>query len=127
MRILVCGDRNWTDKKTIKEVVSEYNPTVIIQGGCGKKDKNGKVFRGADLFAKEVADELGILCLQFDADWKKYGRGAGPIRNRRMLVEGKPNLVLAFHNHYSESKGTKDMITQTITSGVEHFLYSQEE
>jgi hypothetical protein len=30
------------------------------------------------------------------ADWKRFGRAAGPMRNERMLKEGRPDLVIAF-------------------------------
>ena len=29
----------------------------------------------------------------YPADWDKFGRAAGPIRNQQMLDEGKPNMI----------------------------------
>jgi len=58
-----------------------------------------------------VCDELKIPYQIYYADWERYGRAAGPIRNRQM-IETKPNLVLAFHNNLALSKGTKNTVDQ---------------
>lgn len=70
--------------------------------------------RGVDTLAKFVAERIGLKVINdgkgFPADWKRYGRCAGPIRNQVMIDEGRPDLVLAFHTNIDESRGTKDMI-----------------
>jgi len=102
-RILICGDRNWTDVETIENFVKSLPPdTVIIHGEC----------RGADSIADKAAKEHGLTVETFSAKWEKYGDAAGPIRNRRMLVEGKPDRVVAFHDDLSKSRGTADMLKQ---------------
>ena len=112
MRILICGDRNWTDeakiRKAVLEIHSETTIELVIEGGA----------RGADALGKIVGRSLGIEVISFPADWVKFGRPAGPIRNRQMLQEGKPDLVLAFHNNIMESKGTKDMIKASEKAGI---------
>jgi hypothetical protein len=77
---------------------------VIIYGGA----------YGADRLAREWAEEhcLGSEC--YPADWTKYGRAAGPIRNKQMLVEGKPDLVVAFPG----GPGTADMVRQARAAGI---------
>ncbi len=107
-RLLVCGDRDWTDSDTILRWIQGQKPTVVIHGAA----------RGADRIAGELAEQLGIPVLKFPAEWTKYGRAAGPIRNRQMLKEGKPDQVLAFHDNIAESKGTADMITAAREAGV---------
>jgi len=47
-------------------------------------------------------------------EWDKIGKKAGPLRNQRMLDEGKPDLVVAF----SGSGGTKDMVRRAVKAGV---------
>ena len=127
MRILVCGDRNWDNANLIDCEIStilneayEYNEDAIkystIIQGCAK---------GADSMAFDYADEYGIECLGFPADWNKYGKAAGPIRNQQMLDEGKPDLVLAFHNDIRNSKGTLDMISRANKAGIEVRLYGE--
>jgi hypothetical protein len=52
--------------------------------------------------------------LRFHAEWKRLGRGAGPVRNGRMLSEGKPHEVIAFKG----GKGTCNMVDQAAKAGV---------
>lgn len=117
-RILICGDRNWTDKQYIREVLEslETKPKYIIEGEAN----------GADTCGKNVAKELGIPIMTFPAEWDKYGLSAGYIRNKRMLDEGKPNIVLAFHDDISNSKGTKNMLEIAKNAGIRTVLYKHE-
>ena len=109
MRVLICGSRDFTDIDTIKKVI-ELLPknTVIIHGAAP----------GADSIAGKIAEEKGMMVLSFPADWKKYGRSAGPIRNKQMLVEGKPDIVYAFFRDKKESKGTKNMVQLATRAGI---------
>ncbi|MEM9912925.1 MAG: hypothetical protein AAF922_19365 [Pseudomonadota bacterium] len=43
------------------------------------------------------------------------GRAAGPIRNKEMLDEGCPDLVVAFPG----GRGTANMVKQAQAAGVE--------
>lgn len=56
--------------------------------------------------------------IEFPALWDKHGRAAGPIRNTQMLDEGRPDLVLAFHRDLSESKGTRNMVEQSVKANL---------
>ena len=113
-RILICGSRDWTSHNTIKSVLSNYSKEIIvITGGC----------RGADTIAENVAKNLGMTVQVFNADWKKYGPSAGPIRNQKMLEE-KPDLVIAFHENLDNSKGTKDMVNRARKAGIEIMIVS---
>ena len=104
MRLLVCGGRNYNDAKRIEEEIVKLAPTVIISGGAS----------GADTHAIIEAQVLGIPVIVYMADWKKYGRRAGPIRNKQMLEEGKPDMVLAFPGGI----GTANMIKQAKAAGI---------
>jgi hypothetical protein len=116
LRVLVTGDRNWTDKDAIRcELAQLPADTLIIHGAC----------RGADLLAQEVAQELGLPDLPFPVDWDQARRdlghrwrAAGPIRNRKMLVEGRPHRALAFHRDLKSSRGTLDMVVQLLLADV---------
>ncbi len=113
MRAIVCGDRNWKRMDIIERELRKLPPdTLIIHGAA----------RGADTLGKFVAEKIGLKVINdgkgFPADWKRYGRGAGPIRNQQMIDEGKPDMVLAFHENISESLGTKDMVTRARRIGL---------
>lgn len=100
MRILICGDRNWADRLSIRRYLDTLDlDTIIIAGGA----------RGADTIAEEEAEVIGLTVHVFPAEWDKYGRAAGPIRNQQMLDEGLPDLVVYFHPNLSASRGTADM------------------
>lgn len=108
-RLLVCGERTWTDREAIRREMRKAPPgTVVIEGEA----------RGADRLAKSVAVELGFEVMPFPADWNKYGKSAGPIRNHAMLVLGKPHEVWAFMAHPETSKGTANMVKQAKKAGV---------
>ena len=114
MRVLICGDRNWTDEKTIEEYIKTLPPqSVVINGMC----------RGVDKIARRFALKHGHSTMDFPAKWGKFGRAAGPIRNRQMILDGEPDLVIAFHNNLTESKGTKDMLEQAGKASIESILY----
>ena len=117
-RILICGGRNWINKQLIHDVLLKHlNPKAdyIIHGDT----------RGADRLGAEVAAELGVSAnrvLSFPADWVKYHKAAGPIRNQQILTEGKPDIVLAFHDNIVASKGTADMVRRALKAGLLVFL-----
>lgn len=109
-RVLICGDRNWKDYDIIEKYIRTLpSGSVIINGRC----------RGVDNMARFLAHQLGYETMDFPADWDKYGRSAGPIRNGEMLKQGKPELVVAFHDDIENSKGTKDMVRQSRNRGIE--------
>ena len=103
-RVLVCGGRNYDDKKTVWRVLNLLKPTRIIHGGAD----------GADELAGEYAIEKDLSESMFPAQWKVHGKSAGPLRNQQMLDEAKPNLVVAFPG----GNGTQDMVKRSRAKGV---------
>lgn len=116
MRILVCGDRNWTNYISIVEVISTLPKDSIIIHGCA---------RGADTLAGIIAKNWKLKVLEFPAKWKEFGKRAGVFRNQQMIDDGKPDLILAFHNDIENSKGTKDMLKRGKKHGIKCILYSE--
>lgn len=110
MKILICGDRKWNDEQTIINHLFPYimRRPIVIHGNA----------KGADIIGAHVAEVFGLTVKPFRADWENHKKSAGPIRNRVML-ELKPDLVLAFHNNIEESRGTKDMVTIARKAGIE--------
>jgi hypothetical protein len=109
MRVLICGSRDWKYPEVIDAFVKSLpKTTIIIEGEC----------RGADIQARMSAIKYGLEVERYPANWKKYGKSAGVIRNKEMLEKGKPDLVVAFHENLKKSKGTKNMIAQAMTKGI---------
>lgn len=117
MIAIFCGDRVWRDYDlilvTMKRLVVEDGLSLVIEGEA----------HGADNLSRIAAEELGIEVKPFRADWKRYGRAAGPIRNGVQLLflldhEDQDKRVIAFHDDLDSSKGTKDMVNQAREKGV---------
>lgn len=106
MKVLVTGDREWSDIKTVIDTLEQLPAgTILVHGAC----------RGADNICAAVAEALGFVVRPYPADWDRYHKGAGPVRNQQMLTEehraDEPiDLCLAFHNNIESSRGTRDMI-----------------
>jgi hypothetical protein len=109
VRVLFCGDRNWTDRKKIaSEIKKLSHDDLVIEG-----DANG-----ADKLAGRLALYYGIPLAVFPAPWEYHGRAAGPIRNGWMLKYGSPDKVIAFHPDIANSKGTLDMVKRAKKAGI---------
>lgn len=108
MRVLVCGGRNYWDRDRVSAVLLKLNGEIgiecLIEGGA----------RGADQLARQWAYAQNIPSQTFEADWENQGSFAGPMRNARMLDEGKPDLVIAFPG----GRGTSDMVKKARRAGV---------
>jgi len=131
MRVLICGDRYWDNIEVIRIQLLNLNPTaedILMHGACTGADTFGSFLKDIEvriLFAESQAKALGFgIVLPFRPEWKKFGKSAGPIRNRQMLVEGQPDLALAFHDDVSISKGTRDMINQLSKANVPYQLFN---
>lgn len=113
-RILVCGGRDYADQAMVFGVLDmerEAGPiNAIIQGECPT---------GADKLARMWAITRNEHCDGFKPDWHAHGKAAGPIRNQRMLDEGKPTRVFAFPG----GRGTADMIRRAKAAGVPVFQF----
>lgn len=102
LRVLICGDRWWTNEFAIWREMMVLPRNSIIIHGCA---------RGADMLADKIAKEMKLTVMPFPAKWSKYGNAAGRLRNRQMLKDGRPDRVLAFHPMLHLSTGTLDMVT----------------
>lgn len=102
-RLVVAGSRNFNDYSllctTLNEVVgelkSEYNVTIV-----------SGTANGADKLGEKYAEKHGLKIERHPANWGRYGRGAGPIRNAEMVKES--DGVVVFWN--GESSGAKNII-----------------
>ena len=112
MRLAVCGGRTFGRVQEerdfvhgwIEKVLEGHDDNVIIQGGAP----------GADEWAVDWAIINNVKYVTFYADWKKYKRAAGPIRNQQIIDEGVPDLLLAFPGN----KGTADMIRRARAANI---------
>lgn len=114
MRVLVTGDRNYTNVQVIASALDglDLDETVLITG----------MARGADYIAWVLGKYYEMMVEEYPADWDTHGRAAGPIRNQQMLDSGV-DLCLVFHDDLANSKGTADMVRRCQKAGVYCKLY----
>jgi len=108
MRAIVCGGREFYDAEFLYQELDRIHDktpfSVIIEGGAN----------GADSLAREWAKSREVEFDEYPAKWKDYGHRAGPIRNRQMLNEAHPDVVIAFDG----GNGTADMKKIARARGV---------
>ena len=107
--------------RRLLSVMIEVNRKLYMNEKTGIKTDRFELVR-ADII--DVAAETGIPIQVFPAEWKKYGRAAGPIRNRAMLDYAKEEtpVVAAFWD--GQSRGTGNMLKQAKAAGVECHIFS---
>ena len=114
------------DWELLYDVLDRADPDILIEGEA----------RGADKWSRNWAESRGFKraprifekksFIPVPADWTRYGKAAGPIRNKEMadlLVFYRDDWnceieVYAFHNDIENSKGTKNMIEQLQKLGI---------
>lgn len=115
LRLLVCGGRDFNDVallwRTLDGLHKETPVQLLVEGASD--DVTGP-YVGADYWAHQWALARQVPCLRCKAEWKKYGRAAGPIRNGEMLKRYLPNWLVAFPG----GKGTSNMIGQAQDAGL---------
>jgi len=113
MKIAIVGSREFSDMKFAQRVIMKellfaipctddvnQEELVLVSGGA----------RGIDTLAEQEADKLKMNKTIFPAEWNKYGKSAGFIRNELIIKEA--DRVIAFWD--GRSKGTKHSINIAI-------------
>lgn len=73
---LIAGGRDFNDFDLFEKELNKFDkPDKIIEGGAN----------GTDTLARKYANKYNIECTEVKAEWNKYGKQAGFIRNRKMI------------------------------------------
>lgn len=114
-KVIVAGSREFNNYTLLSEKLKIFRENVwkhdiaddivIVSGHCP---------RGADKLGEKWATNNQVSLLTFPADWDKYGKRAGIIRNEEMgdIADG----LIAFWN--GKSRGTKHMINYSKKKGI---------
>jgi hypothetical protein len=86
-KVLVTGSRKWPKAEYVWQILDDFNPNVVVQGGCPT---------GADLFARQWAKKNQRILITFFAEWDTYDKPAGMARNKEMLAFVGDVPILAF-------------------------------
>ena len=110
-KVIIAGSRGFSNYKLLKETCDKYlrekkktHNVVVISGHA----------RGADSLGEKYASDEDLDLEIYPADWKKYGKSAGFMRNEQMADIA--DAVIAFWN--GESHGTKHMIDIAEEKGL---------
>jgi YspA, cpYpsA-related SLOG family len=114
VRVICCGSRSWNDRAliadTLGDLVLEHNwqfpNPIVVHGACP---------RGADRLVDEEAGKAGMITEPHPADWERYGKRPGFIRNEQMAAAGAI-LCVAFWD--GKSNGTRDMLARAANHGI---------
>ena len=98
MKVIVAGGRDFNNYKVLNNVLTmlSHNIDEVVSGDA----------TGADTLGARWAEENNIPVHHFPADWEKYGKQAGYIRNAEMGEYA--DALVAFWD--GKSKGTGHMI-----------------
>jgi hypothetical protein len=116
--LLVCGGRDYVGRTmldlTLDAAVRYGGFTRMI---CGYNPKDRR-YQGADQLAYEFCRETDTPVQCFPADWKAFGRSAGPRRNQQM-ADAMPDEGCAFPRaDGSWGDGTLNMMGKLAAKGI---------
>lgn len=111
MRTIVAGGRNVTDYRVVLNAMDiiGWTPTVIISGNANGVDKLGERWAKENVVVTEI----------FPANWDKYGKSAGYIRNDLMAKEAEALLLI----WDGKSKGSGHMLMLAIKYKLKIMVY----
>lgn len=109
MRTIIAGSRNITNADLIRQAIQEsgFDITQVITGGA----------RGVDRIAHDIC-KAKYDCKIFYADWNKYNKRAGMIRNNEM-ADNADALIAIWDG---KSKGTENMIKTAKAKGLKVYV-----
>lgn len=117
IRILITGSREWDDVDLIHRVLEEY------VGSCDVTLVSGHCPSGADVICENFAYNVGWDVELYPAEWDKYSRAAGPLRNYEMVMNGA-DVCLAFIRNRSKGATMTAKLAQDthIETRIFHYL-----
>ena len=107
-RVIIAGSRSFNDYEYLKKYMDfllQNKKEVVIL--CGEAC-------GADALGKRYAQERGFAVQSFPADWQRFGRAAGPLRNRQMAACADACVVF----WVGSSPGSASMVTEARRAGL---------
>lgn len=112
MRVLGCGGRDYGDYPFVQETLDRFEITEVAHGAAP----------GTDSLVGRWGIHRRLKTIAYPADWDKYGKRAGPLRNLWMLADFQPELVVAFPG----GVGTAHMVQIARAAEVDVFVATPE-
>lgn len=110
MKTIISGSRNITDFSIVKDSIekSGFKISTVISGTA----------RGVDSLGERYALENNIELMLFPADWDRYGKAAGHIRNKQMAEVADALIVIIL----DDSRGSTDMLETARKKNLQIFV-----
>jgi hypothetical protein len=109
MRVLVCGGRHYDDDDAVQHELIGFHwripITVIIHGGVA----------GAGAIAEAWARRNRVAVVRYPPNWERLGKRAEKLRNDFMLVDSRPDYVIAFPG----GRNTADLVAKALAAGIQ--------
>lgn len=125
MRLVVFGNRDWTDSRIIRHWLGVIIELPRVSAGITMMHGDAP---GADRLAETVAKAMDFAWAfeRYPADWQQHGDAAGPIRNAEM-ARRNPTYGLGFGllHRNGRQTGTGDMARRLNSSGVPVILVAR--
>lgn len=88
MRIAFTGGRDYRNRQVVYHLLETLRPSLehVAVGDA----------RGLDEIVRMACMNLNVVHTMYVAEWETHGRAAGPIRNKAMLLDGRPDILIAF-------------------------------
>lgn len=117
-KVILAGGRDFADYAYLKEKLDE------VFDSLGDLDSHlieiiSGMAKGADTLGIRYAEEHKLTMVLYPANWKKYPRMAGILRNMNMLVTA--THLVAFWD--GKSHGTKHMIEIAKAKGIPVWIF----
>ena len=113
MKVIIAGSRQIEDYDALKTLIEKtgWDIAEVVSGGC----------RGVDSLGEQWAEDHAIPVQTFVADWAKYGREAGELRNRDMAAYAD-GLILLWD---AKSPGSSCMMRESAKADIpiQHAVY----
>ena len=111
MKVIIAGSREGFVARNVFEAIEEskFNITEIVSGTAQGVDKDGEYYGYCN----------NIPIKRFPADWDKYKKSAGVIRNKQM-AEYADALIAVWDG---KSPGTKNMIETMQSLNKPVYIY----
>jgi len=114
MKLVIAGSRFATlsaaDVVKLDAIHAEHRVTEVVSGGA----------KGVDEAGERWAESRGIAVRVFKADWRRYRRGAGPVRNREMAAYADAVAV------FPGGAGTRNMLAEARRARLVVFDFMSE-
>ena len=106
MRVIIAGGRDYKPTTSswfwLRDRLAELKADEIVSGGAP----------GADAMGEKIAERLALKLTTFPAEWDKYGKAAGPIRNQKMADYADACIL------FPGGRGTADMKARAMARGL---------